>query len=642
MSQVVVNAITSAQQSGRETTCVTPGKAEQDSPNWEDHLAEESLHGADKPQQVQPVAKATSSLGNIESAEAERNVVSVGNGSSSDGPKDELNSFLDGHAFNNNNHLHLDYLTNANKELLGNFLLPYQQLFPASSGLATSCGTVPWLTGKVPSTLPKNTCPYCGAVKGGPADLQRHIRKHTGERPFVCKVHGCGKAFKAKRSLQYHQFMNHGIETHNSNIGEKYLEARRRRVLSDHVRGGGSGGSGVEASPALSTAVQALFMLGNMSTGSGGQDLEVPGGLPGSSGGGGGGGAPGGTSAAGPPPPSKLTSAAVTSSPMQLQTGEAGSVHASTYSLAAAPPDGKAVDHSQDSLNNNSLMEHSTNTHSPPIALSEHMGVVLPTSTTTEMSVVDKNANYGAIKANNNNNNTVQAGASLQHYADKLSAHMEEYSLPTHRYQTELDFDKDHAHHHHQHHHHDGKRRSTSSLHDDAQDAGGGAGAPPPPKVLRTAAGAGNTDCNGESEPKRPDSAETDPEFRCPDCNLIYQKLEWLEGHKSTHGGEQPYRCQVSLAFPLFFPPIGILKPQLLPKFSRKLFVLSNLENFLLALGKVQVQAPEKKQTIALSSRNIVLQVRVFEKSSPPEIKPDFTNSVTRRFSRTDKLFGLT
>lgn len=32
------------------------------------------------------------------------------------------------------------------------------------------------------------TCEYCGAVRKSPADLERHLRKHTGERPFICEV----------------------------------------------------------------------------------------------------------------------------------------------------------------------------------------------------------------------------------------------------------------------------------------------------------------------------------------------------------------------------------------------------------------------------------------------------------------------
>lgn len=55
--------------------------------------------------------------------------------------------------------------------------------------------------------LSHRTCEYCGIVAATPAALQRHIRKHTGERPFVCHV--CHKAYKAKRSLHCHQLSNH-------------------------------------------------------------------------------------------------------------------------------------------------------------------------------------------------------------------------------------------------------------------------------------------------------------------------------------------------------------------------------------------------------------------------------------------------
>ncbi|GFS81792.1 zinc finger protein 227 [Nephila pilipes] len=45
-------------------------------------------------------------------------------------------------------------------------------------------------------------CPYCDYTTPYKTTMKNHIRKHTGERPFVCNT--CGKAFTRNRTLQDH------------------------------------------------------------------------------------------------------------------------------------------------------------------------------------------------------------------------------------------------------------------------------------------------------------------------------------------------------------------------------------------------------------------------------------------------------
>lgn len=55
---------------------------------------------------------------------------------------------------------------------------------------------------KHPSKLGKHICPYCGRGCAKPSVLQKHIRAHTGERPFPCAA--CGFSFKTKSNLYKH------------------------------------------------------------------------------------------------------------------------------------------------------------------------------------------------------------------------------------------------------------------------------------------------------------------------------------------------------------------------------------------------------------------------------------------------------
>ncbi|XP_076092623.1 uncharacterized protein LOC143064014 [Mytilus galloprovincialis] len=75
------------------------------------------------------------------------------------------------------------------------------------------------------------TCQVCGKTCSKPSDLKRHMMSHTGERPFRCNI--CGKAFRAKNSMFYHQKSSHGLNIELSpGLQERFMKLKKQNRLN--------------------------------------------------------------------------------------------------------------------------------------------------------------------------------------------------------------------------------------------------------------------------------------------------------------------------------------------------------------------------------------------------------------------------
>lgn len=71
------------------------------------------------------------------------------------------------------------------------------------------------------NTLKKHKCKVCDKRFTRPSSLQTHMYSHTGEKPFVCNMGGCGRQFSVVSNLRRHQKV-HKNETRSEAGSEEH------------------------------------------------------------------------------------------------------------------------------------------------------------------------------------------------------------------------------------------------------------------------------------------------------------------------------------------------------------------------------------------------------------------------------------
>ncbi|XP_036042434.1 zinc finger protein 831 [Onychomys torridus] len=133
---------------------------------------------------------------------------------------------------------------------------PTQMGKPTTPALTVNIvGTLPVLSPGVGSTLVstgrvknagKYLCPHCGRDCLKPSVLEKHIRSHTGERPFPCTT--CGIAFKTQSNLYKHRrtqthLNNSRLSLESEGSGSSLLEEGDRPGESASVDSRGDEGA---------------------------------------------------------------------------------------------------------------------------------------------------------------------------------------------------------------------------------------------------------------------------------------------------------------------------------------------------------------------------------------------------------------
>jgi len=83
------------------------------------------------------------------------------------------------------------------------------------------------------AAIKEHVCQYCGKICDRSSYLQRHVRMHTGEKPFACTYDGCDKSFAHNSHLTRHERIHTGkkpFECDHDGCGKRFSDKSNFKV----------------------------------------------------------------------------------------------------------------------------------------------------------------------------------------------------------------------------------------------------------------------------------------------------------------------------------------------------------------------------------------------------------------------------